>query len=82
MSHEYYIEPSITQTTIDFFYIPDEPSYLRQSFSGLTFEGREYTWDEFDYRLGVEYPGIPEPATTGLLLSFAVALYLMIKQRK
>jgi len=56
-----------------FFFIPDEPSYLRQEFDGLMFEGVQYTWDEFDYRLGVEYNAIPEPADAGFITALIMA---------
>ncbi len=94
MSHEYTLFPteeeefSLIQLeptrpealqSYEFFYIPDEPSYLRQEFSGLQFEGIQYTWAEFDYRLGVEYNAIPETSCTSLLMAVVVGIMVVRK---
>ena len=90
MSHEYQLfpteeeefpliqlEPARPETTsYGFFLIPDEPSYLRQEFDGLMFEGVQYTWDEFDYRLGVDYPSIPEPADAGFIAALIMTAFV------
>ena len=92
MSHEYQlfpteeeefpliqIEPIATETiqSYGFFFIPDEPSYLRQEFDGLMFEGVQYTWDEFDFRLGVEYKGtVPEPADAGFIAALIMTTFV------
>lgn len=62
-----------------FFYIPDEPPFLRENFKGLEFEGISYTWNEFDYRLGLEYPSIPEPADSGLLVGLMAVAFIAYK---
>ena len=62
-----------------FFYIPDEPPFLRENFKGLEFEGVSYTWDEFDYRLGLEYPSVPEPADAGLLVGLMAVAFIAYK---
>jgi hypothetical protein len=94
MSHEYQLfpteeeefpliqlEPTLPETTsYGFFLIPDEPSYLRQEFDGLMFEGVQYTWDEFDFRLGVEYKGlVPEPSCTSLLMAVVIGIMVVRK---
>jgi len=76
MSHEYQLFPTEEEefpliqldpvrpetTSYGFFLIPDEPSYLWQAFDGLMFEGVQYTWAEFDFRIGDEYKGqVSEP---------------------
>jgi len=90
MSHEYQLFPTEEEefpliqlepvrpetTSYGFFLIPDEPSYLRQEFDGLMFEGVQYTWDEFDYRLGVEYNAIPEPADAGFFTALIMAAFV------
>ena len=41
------------------------------------FNGVEYTWDEFDFRLGVEYKGtVPEPADAGLFTALIMAAFV------
>jgi hypothetical protein len=52
------------------------------------FEGVQYTWDEFDFRLGVEYKGtVPEPADAGfitalIMTTFVAFCYFKNKQGK
>ena len=72
---------SIVISDTPFFYIPDMPEFLREDFKGLEFEGVQYTWKEFDYRLDVPYLSIPEPSFYGLLLGFSLLLVTLIKQR-
>ena len=72
---------SIGLSDTSFFYIPDMPDFIRQDYLGLEFEGVQYTWTEFDYRLDVSYPQIPEPSFYGLLLGFSLLLVTLIKQR-
>tara|TARA_R110002074_G_scaffold350744_1_gene521780 strand:- start:52 stop:348 length:297 start_codon:yes stop_codon:yes gene_type:complete len=94
MSHEYQLFPTEEEefpliqlepvrpetTSYGFFLIPDEPSYLRQEFDGLMFEGVQYTWDEFDFRLGVEYKGtVPEPSCTSLLMAVVIGIMVVRK---
>lgn len=86
MSHEYQLFPTeeeefpliqLEPVSYDFFIVPDEPTYLREEFSGLMFNGVEYTWDEFDFRLGVEYKGtVPEPADAGLFTALIMAAFV------
>ena len=91
MSHEYQLFPTeeeefpliqlepvrLEPISYDFFIVPDEPTYLREEFNGLMFNGVEYTWDEFDFRLGVEYKGtVPEPADAGLFTALIMAAFV------
>ena len=47
------------------------PLLDRQEWDGIEYDSVQYGWDELDYRFGVDYPSIPEPATTGLLMGLA-----------
>ena len=67
---------SITQTP--YFYIPDMPNFIREDFKGLEFEGIQYSWNEFDYRMGVDYNPIPEPADTGFYSALIVAVVVLL----
>ena len=99
MSHEYqkpitYIETDydydsdfdITygyDTVNGFLYIEPIPDFFTQEFQGLHYDGVSYSWDEIDYRMGVEYNGaIPEPSFYGLVLGFSLLILAMIKRRK
>ena len=61
-----------------FFYIEPIPEFITQEFKGLHYEGVDYSWDEINYRMGVEYsPSVPEPSSVGavigtILLGFVI----------
>jgi hypothetical protein len=59
-----------------FFFIPDMPTFLREDFKGLEFEGVQYTWKEFDYRLEADYPSIPESADAGFFMAILVGIFV------
>ena len=93
MSHEY--EQSITFTETDygydygydnqngFLYIAPIPEFFTKEFKGLYYEGVSYSWDEIDYRMGVEYsPSVPEPSFYGLVLGFLLLTLTLINRRK
>ena len=73
---------SIVISDTPFFYVPDMPEFIREDYKGLEFEGVQYSWQEFDYRLQVDYNGVPEPSFYGLLLGFSILLIALIKHRK
>ncbi len=59
------------------------PLLDRQEWDGVQYENTQYGWDELDYRFGVDYPAVPEPAATGLLMGLAflaVIVYRNIKK--
>jgi hypothetical protein len=87
MSHEY--EQSITFTETDygydysydnengFLYIAPIPEFFTKEFKGLYYEGVSYSWDEIDYRMGVEYsPSVPEPADAGFIGAILVGIFV------
>jgi hypothetical protein len=52
-----------------FFYIEPIPEFIRQEFEGLHYKGVDYSWDEINYRMGVEYsPSVPEPSSVGVVM--------------
>jgi hypothetical protein len=73
---------SIVISDTPFFYVPDMPEFIRDDYKGLEFEGIQYSWQEFDYRLQVDYNGVPEPSFYGLALGFTLLFVAMIKRRK
>ena len=92
MSHELeypelIIEPeydwgdSITSTNYNYFYVPSIPEWAYSEFDGLLYEGKEYNWNEVDYRLSVEYNGVPEPAFVGLFMGLCLLALTLIKRK-
>jgi len=70
-------------TVNGFLYIEPIPDFFTQEFQGLYYDGVSYSWDEIDYRMGVEYtPSVPEPSFYGLVLGFSLLILAMIKRRK
>ena len=98
MSHEYedrdlpitYIETDYNynsnysfDTVNGFLYIEPIPDFFTQEFQGLYYDGVSYSWDEIDYRMGVEYsPSVPEPSFYGLVLGFLLLTLTLINRRK
>ena len=63
-----------------FFYIEPIPDFIRQEFEGLHYKGVDYSWDEINYRMQVEYtPSVPEPSISATV--FGVILLVMIAFR-
>ena len=72
---------SITISDTPFFYVPDMPEFIREDYKGLEFEGVQYSWQEFDYRLQVEYNGVPEPSAIGVIMGLALLALIILKRR-
>jgi len=72
---------SIVISDTPFFYIPDMPEFIREDFKGLEFEGVQYSWNEFDYRLSVKYDTVPEPAFVGLFMGLCLLTLTLIKRK-
>ena len=98
MSHEYeqpitYIETDYKYdsdfdinyeygTINGFFYIEPIPDFFTQEFQGLYYDGVSYSWDEIEYRMGVEYtPSVPEPAFVGLFMGLCLLTLTLIKRK-
>tara|TARA_Y100000033_G_scaffold35368_1_gene34151 strand:+ start:57 stop:335 length:279 start_codon:yes stop_codon:yes gene_type:complete len=92
MSHELQypelvIEPeydwgdSITSTSYNYFFVPSIPEWAYSEFDGLIYEGKEYNWNEVEYRLSVEYNSVPEPAFVGLFMGLCLLALTLIKRK-
>ena len=70
---------SITLSDYNYFYVPSIPDWAYSEFDGLLYEGTQYNWAEVDYRLSVEYSGVPEPADVGLFMGLVFAGFIVYK---
>jgi hypothetical protein len=99
MSHEYqqpitYIETDYDydsdfdiiydyDTVNGFVYIEPIPNFFTQNFQGLYYEGVSYSWDEIEYRMGVEYtPSVPEPSSVGAVMGIIFTAFVVFKKLK
>lgn len=87
MSHENqrpitYIETDYDYDTVNgFLYIPNIPEFFTQELNGLYYDGVSYSWDEIEYRMGVEYtPSVPEPSSAGLVMGTIFTAFVLIKR--
>lgn len=69
---------SITWITIEqdwewYYFVP---LLDREEWSGIDYDNVQYGWDELDYRFGVDYPAIPEPADAGFVGAILVAIFV------
>jgi len=60
------------QDTYPFFFVPELPSFIEQDFKGISYAEKNYTWEEIDYRMNVDYPTVPEPADAGFFMAIVV----------
>ena len=72
---------SIIISDTPFFYIPDMPEFIREDYKGLEFEGVQYSWKEFDYRLQVDYNSVPEPSAIGVIMGLALLTLIILKRK-
>ena len=72
---------SITNTDLNYFYVPSIPEWAYSEYDGLIYEGVQYNWEEVDYRLSVEYNGVPEPAFVGLFMGLCLLTLTLIKRK-
>ena len=78
---EYNWGDSITSTNYKYFYVPSIPEWAYSEFDGLLYEGKQYNWSEVDYRLSVEYKGVPEPSIIGMLMGLCVLGLVFFKRK-
>ena len=52
------------------------PLLDRQEWDGIEYDSVRYDWNELDYRFGVDYPQIPEPADAGFVGAILVAIFV------
>ena len=68
-------------TVNGFVYIEPIPEFFTQNFQGLYYDGVSYTWDEIEYRMGVEYaPAIPEPSSVGAVMGIIFTTFVVFKK--
>tara|TARA_X000001382_G_scaffold128503_2_gene118360 strand:+ start:238 stop:522 length:285 start_codon:yes stop_codon:yes gene_type:complete len=68
-------------TDFNYFYVPSIPDWAYSEFDGLLYEGVQYNWKEVDYRLSVDYNGVPEPAVIGLLMGLCLLSVAIFKRK-
>ena len=59
-----------------YFYVPSIPKWAYSEFDGLLYEGKQYDWNEVDYRLSVDYNSVPEPADAGFVGAILVGIFV------
>ena len=96
MSHEYQTRP-ITYIEVDyeydndfgveydtvngFVYVPNIPNYFLEEYEGLYYDGVGYSWEEIEYRMGVDYnPAIPEPNLISLTFGIIALGYVFLRK--
>ena len=84
MFEELIIEPMFEEQSIsipsnlNYFYVPSLPEWTRHEYDGLLYEGTQYNWNEVDYRLSVDIPAIPEPASACLFMSLLAGIFITV----
>jgi len=80
---EYDWDDSITSTVtnLNYFFVPSLPEWAYSEYDGLIYEGVTYEWAEVDYRLSVDYSGVPEPSFVGLFMGFCLLALTLIKRK-
>jgi hypothetical protein len=71
---------SITSTSYKYFYVPSIPEWAYSEFDGLLYEGKEYNWNEVEYRLSVDYNSVPEPSFIGLFMGLSLLALIAFKK--
>ena len=67
MSHESQFSELIIEPEYDLYWYYYVPLLDRESWDGIEYDNIKYDWNELDYRFGVDYPAIPEPADAGFI---------------
>lgn len=53
------------------------PLLDREHWDGIEYDSVKYDWQELDYRFGVDYPSIPEPADAGFFMAVFAAIIVL-----
>lgn len=72
---------NVTSNDYNYFFVPSIPEWAYSEFDGLLYEGKQYNWSEVDYRLSVEYKGVPEPSIIGMLMGLCVLGLVFFKRK-
>ena len=81
MSHEAQTRPLLIiepEYEWEWYYLV--PLLDRDEWDGIEYDQIQYSWDELDYRFSVDYPGIPEPSTTGLTIGLIILMCVAFKK--
>jgi hypothetical protein len=72
---------SITSTNYNYFFVPSIPEWAYSEYDGLIYEGKEYNWNEVEYRLSVDYNSVPEPSAIGVIMGLALLTLVLFKRK-
>ena len=72
---------SITSTNYNYFFVPSIPEWAYSEYDGLMYEGKEYNWNEVEYRLSVDYNSVPEPSAIGVIMGLALLTLVLFKRK-
>jgi hypothetical protein len=54
------------------------PLLDRKEWDGIEYDQIKYDWNELDYRFGVEYNPIPEPADAGVTIGIFLISFIFV----
>jgi hypothetical protein len=72
---------SISFSNYNYFFVPSIPDWAYSEYDGLIYEGKEYNWNEVEYRLSVDYNSVPEPAFVGLFMGLCLLTLTLVKRK-
>ena len=72
---------SISSTSYSYFFVPSIPEWAYSEFDGLIYEGKEYNWNEVEYRLSVDYNSVPEPSFVGVFMGCCLLAVALLKRK-
>jgi len=72
---------SISFSNYNYFFVPSIPEWAYSEYDGLIYEGKEYNWNEVEYRLSVDYNGVPEPSAIGVIMGLALLTLVLFKRK-
>ena len=79
MSHEAQTRPLlIIEPEWEWYYYI--PLLDRNEWDGIEYDQIQYSWNELDYRFGVDYPQVPESSTTGLTIGLIILMCVAFKK--
>ena len=81
MSHEAQTRPLLIiepEYEWEWYYLV--PLLDRDEWDGIEYDQIQYSWDELDYRFGVDYPTVPESSTTGLTIGLIILMCVAFKK--
>ena len=67
------------QETYPFFFVPEIPKGIEEIYKGISYANVNYTWDELEYRMNVDYSSVPEPSAIGVIMGLALLTLIILK---